>query len=240
MGAFFDWLLSNPSGITTVIVILAFALPILFVIRRLTKGHVNKSSCTVQTVGFIRSTQQTGLYVNENPQLLLELDALAEDGTIFQASVRKIIPITEIAGMVPGRAIPIRYNSDDRTRAKWDDHPDEALAQERAARYQCRKHPGDLSFDQRMELLKNGVMKKALLKSFRLTGKEEAGDYEAEAAIQLAGEEQDGHILARTLYVPDTALEYMIPGRYVDVRVIPGRENLFAFVLDSSVVSGIS
>lgn len=32
----------------------------------------------------------------------------------------------------------------------------------------------------------------------------------------------------------------MIPGRYVDVRVIPGRENLFAFVLDSSVVSGIS
>ena len=26
MGAFFDWLLSNPSGITTVIVILAFAL----------------------------------------------------------------------------------------------------------------------------------------------------------------------------------------------------------------------
>lgn len=240
MGAFFDWLLSNPSGITTVIVILAFALPILFVIRRLTKGHVNKSSCTVQTVGFIRSTQQTGLYVNENPQLLLELDALAEDGTIFQASVRKIIPITEIAGMVPGRAIPIRYNSDDRTRAKWDDHPDEALAQERAARYQCRKHPGDLSFDQRMELLKNGVMKKALLKSFRLTGKEEAGDYEAEAAIQLAGEEQDGHILARTLYVPDTALEYLIPGRYVDVRVIPGRENLFAFVLDSSVVSGIS
>ena len=235
MGAFFDWLLSNPSGITTVIVILAFALPILFVIRRLTKGHVNKSSCTVQTVGFIRSTQQTGLYVNENPQLLFELDALAEDGTIFQASVRKIIPITEIAGMVPGRAIPIRYNSDDRTRAKWDDHSDEALAQERAARYQCRKHPGDLSYEQRMELVKNGVMK-----SFRLTGKEEAGDYEAEAAIQLAGEERDGHTFKRTLYVPDTALEYMIPGRYVDVRVIPGRENLFAFVLDSSVVSGIS
>ena len=240
MGAFFDWLLSNPSGITTVIVILAFALPILFVIRRLTKGHVNKSSCTVQTVGFIRSTQQTGMYVNENPQLLFELDALAEDGTVFQTSVRKIIPITEIAGMVPGRAIPIRYNSDDRTRAKWDDHPDEALAQERAARYQCRKHPGDLSYEQRMELVKNGVMKKALLKSFRLTGKEEAGDYEAEAAIQLAGEEQDGHILARTLYVPDTALEYLIPGRYVDVRVIPGRENLFVFVLDTSVVPGIS
>lgn len=118
MGAFFDWLLSNPSGITTVIVILAFAIPSFTAIRRLTKGHVSKGSWTVQTVGFIRSTQQTGLYVNENPQLLFELDALAEDGTIFQASVRKIIPITEIAGMVSGRAIPIRYNSDDRTPGK--------------------------------------------------------------------------------------------------------------------------
>ena len=240
MGAFFDWLLSNPSGITTVIVILAFALPILSVIRRLTKGHVSKSSCTVQTVGFIRSTQQTGMYVNENPQLLFELDALAEDGTVFQTSVRKIIPMTAMAGMVPGRAIPIRYNPDNRTQAVWDNHPDESLAQERAARYQCRKHPGDLSYEQRMELLKNGVMKKALLKSFRLTGKEEAGDYEAEASVQLAGEEQSGHTFERTLYVPNTALEYLIPGRYVDVRVIPGRENLFVFVLDTSVVSGIS
>ena len=68
----------------------------------------------------------------------------------------------------------------------------------------------------------------------------EAGDYEAEASVQLAGEEQSGHTFERTLYVPNTALEHLIPGRYVDVRVIPGREDLFAIVLDTSVVSGIS
>ena len=130
MGAFFDWLLSNLNWIIPVIFILAFALPILSVIRRLTKGHVSKNSCTVQTVGFIRSTQQTGMYVNENPQLLFELDALAEDGTVFQTSVRKTIPMTAMAGMVPGRAIPIRYNPDNRDQAVWDDHPDELLAQE--------------------------------------------------------------------------------------------------------------
>ena len=83
-------------------------------------------------------------------------------------------------------------------------------------------------------------MKRALLKSFRRTGKEGAGDYEAEGAIQLAGEEQSGHTFERTLYVPNTALEYLIPGRYVDVRIIPGKEDLFAIVLDTSVVSGIS
>ena len=54
---------------------------------------------------------------------------LAEDGTVFQTSVRKIIPMTAMAGMVPGRAIPIRYNPDNRTQAVWDNHPDESLAQ---------------------------------------------------------------------------------------------------------------
>ena len=41
--------------------------------------------------------------------------------------------MTAMAGMVPGRAIPIRYNPDNRTQAVWDNHPDESLAQERAA-----------------------------------------------------------------------------------------------------------
>ena len=219
MGAFFDWLLSNLNWIIPVIFILAFALPILSVIRRLTKGHVSKNSCTVQTVGFIRSTQQTGMYVNENPQLLFELDALAEDGTVFQTSVRKIIPMTAMAGMVPGRAIPIRYNPDNRTQAVWDDHPDESLAQERAARYLCQKHPGDLSYEQRMELLKNGVMKKALLKSFRLTGKEEAGDWEAEVTVRITDNAAGDTVMNRTLYLSDKLLRHMIPGKYIDISV---------------------
>ena len=125
MGAFFDWLLSNLNWMIPVIFILAFALPILSVICRLTKGHVNKSSCTVQTVGFIRSTQQTGMYVNNNPQLLFEQDALAEDGTMFQTSMRKIIPLARMAAMSPGAAITIRYNPENRVRAVWDDTPDQ-------------------------------------------------------------------------------------------------------------------
>lgn len=240
MGTLTDWIFSNLNWIITVIVILAVAIPILTMGRRQLKGHVKKSDCTVQTVGFIRSTQQTGMYVNNNPQLLFELDTLAEDGTIFQTSMRKIIPLARMAAMSPGAAIPIRYNPENRARAVWEDTPDQMLVNERIARYQCRKHPCDLSYEQRMELMKNGEMKKALLKSFRLTGKEEAGDYEAEAVIQLAGEEQSGHTFERTLYVPNTALEYLILGRYVDVRVIPGKEDLFAIVLDTSVVSGIS
>ena len=238
MGTLIDWLLPNLSWILMLIIILVFAIPILAVIHRRAKGHVSKSSCTVQTVGFIRSAQQTGMYVNENPQLLFTLDALAEDGTVFQTSVRKIVPLTMVSGVTTGTAIPIRYNPEDRTKTVWDDHPDQSLVEERIALYQCQKHPGDLSYEQRLDMLKNGVVKKVLLKSFRLTGKKEAGDWEAEAVIQLAGEEQDDHTTARTMYIPDVALEYLIPGRYVDVRIIPGKEWPFAFVMDPTAVFG--
>lgn len=236
--AFMEWLLQNASWIIISIFILAFAIPVLAVIRRLTKGHVRKSDCTVQTVGFIRSTQQTGMYVNENPQLLFTLDALAEDGTVFQTNVRKIVPLTMVSGVTAGTAIPLRYNPEDRSRAVWDDHPDQSLVEERIALYQCQKHPGDLSYEQRLDMLKNGVVKKALLKSFRLTGKKEAGDWEAEAVIQLAGEEQDDRTTARTMYVSNAALEYLIPGRYVDVRIVPGKQWPFAFAMDPTAVFG--
>ena len=63
MGAFFDWLLSNPSGITTVIVILAFAIPSFTAIRRLTKGHVNKGSCTPVCM----STKTRSFFLNWTP-----------------------------------------------------------------------------------------------------------------------------------------------------------------------------
>ena len=109
--------------------------------------------------------------------------------------------MTAMAGMVPGRAIPIRYNPDSRTQAVWDNHPDESLAQERAARYQCRKHPGDLSYEQRMELLKNGVMKKALLKSFRLTGKEKPGTMKQRRPSSLLARSRTvTHLSERCMY----------------------------------------
>lgn len=35
------------------------------------------------------------------------------------------------------------------------------------------------------------------------------------------------------------ALGYLIAGRYVDVRVILGRENLYAFVLNTTAASAL-
>ena len=240
MQAVTEWILSNLTWLLPAVIILAFVFSVMRMSGSGTKLPAGKRAHTVQTLAFIRSIEQTGIFINDHPKLQLELDAIAEDGSAFQTSLRKVIPMTMLSLLKPGVAVPIVYCPDSPGAAVWDDSPDEALMKERAARYQYRRHPDDLTYDQRMELAHDGVTKKALLKSFRLTGREEAGDWEAEAEVQLAEDVPDGPVLERRLYVTDEALEFLIPGRYVDVRVVPGREGLFAFIQDASVIARLS
>ena len=60
---------------------------------------------------------------------------------------------------------------------------------------------------------------------------------DSEAAVRIP-DEMAGEIEAkRTLYVTNGALDYLIPGKYVDVLVVPGRERLFGFAIDAAVDS---
>ena len=92
---------------------------------------------------------------------------------------------------------------------------------ERIARYQCRRHPGELTYEQRMEFNRNSVVKKALLESLRLTGKEEAGDWEAEVTVRVTDNAAGDTVMNRTLYLNDKMLRHMVPGKYIDISVVP-------------------
>ena len=113
---------------------------------------------------------------------------------------------------------------------KWAT-PSDAL-NERIARYQCRRHPDELTYEQRMEFNRNSVVKKALLESLRLTGKEEAGDWEAEVTVRVTDNAAGDTVMNRTLYLNDKMLKLMVPGKYIDISVVPGREDFFGIVTE--------
>ena len=52
----------------------------------------------------------------------------------------------------------IRYDPADRSHAIGDDNPDADVLNERIARYQCRRHPNELTYEQRMELNRNSCL----------------------------------------------------------------------------------
>lgn len=106
------------------------------------------------------------------------------------------------------------------------------MLNERIARYQCRRHPDELTYEQRMEFNRNSVVKKALLESLRLTGKEEAGDWEAEVTVRVTDNAAGDTVMNRTLYLNDKMLRHMVPGKYIDISVVPGKEDVFGIVTD--------
>lgn len=68
--------------------------------------------------------------------------------------------------------------------------------------------------------------------NLRLTGKEEAGDWEAEATVRITDNAAGDTVMNRTLYLNDKMLKHMVPGKYIDISVVPGREDFFGIVTD--------
>ena len=144
----------------------------------------------------------------------------------------EIIPRAQLPMCAAGAPLSIRYDPADRSHAIGDDNPDADVLNERIARYQCRRHPDELTYEQRMEFNRNSVVKKALLESLRLTGKEEAGDWEAEVTVRVTDNAAGDTVMNRTLYLNDKMLRHMVPGKYIDISVVPGKEDVFGIVTD--------
>ena len=119
----------------------------------------------MKTLGFIRSAKHTGRSVNDNPEFRFVVDALAKDGTFFGDHRDGDHPPGAASHVRRRSAALHRYDPADRSHAIGDDIPDADVLNERIARYQCRRHPDELTYEQRMEFNRKSVVKKALLES---------------------------------------------------------------------------
>ena len=66
--------------ILLVVISVAVAFAIIFFVFRRAKRWGNPKKFTEHTIGILRKVQRTGMYVNEQPQLVLSFDAVLADG----------------------------------------------------------------------------------------------------------------------------------------------------------------
>lgn len=76
------------------------------------------------------------------------------------------------------------------------------------------------------------------IRSARQTGKEEAGNWEAAATVRIPNNGAEDTVISRTLYLNHKLLKHMIPGKYIDISVVPGKEDFFGVVADIAVKVG--
>ena len=79
--------------------------------------------------GFISEVRRTGKVVQHVPQILILVNALDEEGNYFQTSLKRLVPGHQLPLLVPGAAVPLRYNPKNRAQAVFDRYPDAARIQ---------------------------------------------------------------------------------------------------------------
>ena len=223
----------------TILIATAFGIPLIAIIIVLykvffhAKRKEKKGGYQIHTVGFIRSIRQTGTYINENPQMRIQLDVLNESGGLFQSTLTAVFALSEMHMLTPAHPIPVLYNPSNLSDVILDHHADPEHIQSILDRYNSLKHPNDLTYAQREEIRHAGKPQKALLEHLRLTGKEEQGDLEAEIGIRITNTEKGDFTLQRTMYVTPKSLDYLTIGKYIDVTLLwkPEGESLFTLNL---------
>jgi hypothetical protein len=58
----------------------------------------------------ILSVGQTGMYVNNQPQVQILLEVSPPDGPAYQATVNKVISMLQIPRIQPGLVVDVRYD----------------------------------------------------------------------------------------------------------------------------------
>jgi hypothetical protein len=71
----------------------------------------------------ILSVQQTGVSVNDSPQVLLQLEIQPQYGAPYQAATKAVIPIVHIPQFQPGAEVPVMVHPTDPTKVELDFRP---------------------------------------------------------------------------------------------------------------------
>lgn len=79
-------------------------------------------------LGIIRSLTQTGTYLNQQPQVEMQVEVIKKSGESFQSSLKAFIPLTQLSALGVGAPIPVVTN--EQQKVALPKAGDQALTQE--------------------------------------------------------------------------------------------------------------
>ncbi len=107
------------TGLITLVSLAGVGLVIWFVMRSVGQNQaVLKTGTPAQAV--IQQVWQTGTYVNNNPQIGMQLEVRPPNGMPYAAQVNAIIPLVNIPQFQPGAVVPVKISPTDPTKVALD------------------------------------------------------------------------------------------------------------------------
>lgn len=179
-------------------------------------------------VGTVTAVHQTGLTLNDQPQLRLDLRVEGADGRTFDSTTKVIVPLVELASIRPGAVLPVRYLPDRTDKVEIDRSGDLAAAQRAMNGAMMRR---GVTTEAALDIAERGIAAEAVVQSLDATG--EIRDGTAKLALGLLVTRPGGGTFAARVekFVPPANVPRVQVGRVVQVRYLPEREQELVIAL---------
>ncbi|WP_067715783.1 hypothetical protein [Nocardia yamanashiensis] len=173
-------------------------------------------------IGTVRAFAQTGLTVNDQPQIRLDMQVETQDGKTFDSHAKMIIPLTELALLRPGVVLPVRYLPGRTDRVEVDLSGDTDGAQEAMNASMIRK---GFTTEAKLDIGRRGVPAQAVVRALSVPG--EIRDGHSRLDLTLVVTRPDGSTFeTRTeKFLPPASVAQVQVGRVVQVRYLPENER---------------
>ncbi|GAA2171707.1 MULTISPECIES: hypothetical protein [Glycomyces] len=174
-------------------------------------------------MGTIVSAQRTGLSINDQPQLEILFDVDTMDGQSFRGVAKAIIDLTELASVVPGAILPVRYRpgSTDGKIAIAADAPQHEL---QAVLDRVRVAKGLVS-PRQLQIAEQGVEAKAVVLAMAPTGDLQGDRAVMDIKFRVTRADTTTFDLDQRKPIDAGALAQLQPGMVVRVRYLPHDES---------------
>lgn len=186
----------------------------------------------IPTLGILKSYSQTGVFINEQPQIRMVMDVLDENGNIFTGELKNVFPLTELHQLQVGMPLSVMYNPAKPEKLAMNPNPDYDKMQDLLDRYESQKPGSTMSYEERSELRKKGQNALALVKNVYLTGKTLDEKVETSIEVEITKPTQEKIRAERTLFLEKEQLKMIHVGQHIDVIYLPGREDNFSIQFD--------
>jgi hypothetical protein len=176
-------------------------------------------------MGTVKGISQTGTYINEQPQVKIDLDVETLDGKTFQSQAKLVVPLTELSLLRPGVVLPVRYLPDRTDRVEIDSSNDQAAAQEVYDQSMIRK---GLTTPEMLKVARQGVRAQGVVRNITVPGDVRHGW--TKVVLDVAVTRSDGSMFTTetTKFIAPHEIGTMQPGKVLDVRYLPDNESVIA------------
>lgn len=171
-------------------------------------------------MGTVVRVSRTGLSVNDQPQVDIQLDVDTPNGMSFRGTARQIIDITELASVRPGAVLPVRYLPDGQITLAIDAAQDEL----QAALNRVQVAKGYITPKQ-LHIAENGIDAKAVVLAMVPTGEVRHDRSVVTLTLRVTRPDRTMFDLTQQKALPASAVPRLQPGSAISVKYLPHDES---------------